>query len=56
MKKRPLLAIVLMWFIAIAVSAVVLDGSGYFTKLGPVYFICMIGSILIVRKITMDQE
>ena len=56
MKKRPLLAIVLMWFIAITVSAIVLNGSGYFTKLGPVYFICMVGSILTVRKITIDRE
>ena len=44
------LTILVLWFIAVVATAVLLRGSGLFTYLGPLYAICMIGSIWTVQK------
>jgi hypothetical protein len=43
------LAVLALWLIAIIVTLMVLDGEG-FTFLGPLYAICMIGSVVTVRN------
>jgi hypothetical protein len=43
------LAVASLWAIAIAVTVVTVKQEGVFTVLGPVYAICMIGSIVTVR-------
>ena len=47
---RPVLAVVALWAIAIATTVVLVPDRGVFTTLGPVYAICMIGSVVTVRK------
>jgi len=43
------LSILLLWAIAISVTFLKVDQPGLITILGPVYSICMIGSIIVVR-------
>lgn len=42
--------VLLLWFIAIVATLVITRDSGLFTYLGPVYAICMIGSVVTVRR------
>ena len=51
MNRTPLIIIVLLWIITIVASFLILRGTEYFTKLGGVYFICMLGSIITVRTL-----
>ncbi|MFQ5340928.1 MAG: hypothetical protein ACE5F6_05220 [Anaerolineae bacterium] len=44
------LATLALWLIAVTTTLVVVRGTGLFTYLGPVLFICMVGSILVVRR------
>lgn len=44
------LATLAPWLIAVVVSALVLRGSGHFTYPAPVYAVCAIGSVLVVRR------
>jgi hypothetical protein len=44
------MAIVVMWLIAVVPTLLMLRESGIFTYLGPLYFLCMVGSIYIVRN------
>jgi hypothetical protein len=47
--KRPELAVLVLWLVAIVSTVVVIDDTGRFTYLGPVYFVCTLGSLLVVR-------
>lgn len=49
MQRLAIYAITLMWAIAIGVTYYTLKETDYFTKLSSVYFICMAGSILVVK-------
>lgn len=49
-KNRTLFVVVLMWFITIFTSFLVLRETEYFSILSPVYLICMIGSIVTVKR------
>ena len=44
------LAILGMWLLAVIPTLLLVHQSGLFTYLGPLYFICMIGSVYIVRS------
>jgi hypothetical protein len=55
-KGRPEIAVLALWLIAILSSAVLLDASGPFTYLGPVQFVCMLGSVLAVRKARQSRS
>jgi hypothetical protein len=48
MKNPATIIITVLWLITITVSIIVLSDTNYFSTLGPVYFICMIGSIITV--------
>jgi hypothetical protein len=43
-------AILGLWSIALLTTLLIIDEAKVFTYLGPVYFICMVGSALIVRR------
>jgi len=43
------LAILLLWLVAVVPTLLLLRESGLFTYLGPLYFICMVGSVYVVR-------
>lgn len=43
-------ATILLWAIAIAATVLVVKDTGLFTYLGPVFFICLLGSIMVVRS------
>jgi hypothetical protein len=51
MKYTPIFIIVMLWLITILASLFILRDTDYFTKLSPVYFICMLGSIVTVRSL-----
>ena len=43
------LAILALWLVAVVATLLVVDESGLFSFLGPLYFVCMVGSIYVVR-------
>jgi hypothetical protein len=47
---KYILTIAFLWFIAIVTTLVLVGKTGVFTYLGPVYFICMVGSIVAIRR------
>jgi hypothetical protein len=47
---RPVVAVVLLWAIAIITTVALVPDRQVFTTLGPVYAVCMIGSVVVVRK------
>lgn len=49
MVRVTIYAIALLWIIAIGTTYFTLKETEYFTKLSSVYFICMAGSILVVK-------
>ncbi len=53
-KMKYTLAILALWLIAVVTTAVLVRGTGLFTYLGPLYAICMIGSLSIVWKAQRD--
>ncbi len=44
------LAVLGLWLLAVVPTLVMVHQTGLFTYLGPLYFICMVGSIYIVRS------
>lgn len=44
------LAIIALWLLAVVATLFLVHQSGVFTFLGPLYFICMLGSVYIVRS------
>ena len=51
MKHLPVFVIVALWAIAIAATMVIVKDSKVFTFLGPIYFVCMLGSVVTVRNV-----
>lgn len=49
MQRIAIYTIALLWIIAIGVTYFALIETEYFSKLSSVYFICMAGSILVVK-------
>ncbi len=43
-------AVILLWVIASVATALAVEGTGALTYRAPLYFICMVGSVLVVRK------
>ena len=48
------LAILALWAIAIGATLALVGNTDRFTYLGPVFFICLVGSILVVRHARQD--
>jgi hypothetical protein len=51
--EQPLkheLAVLALWLLAVVPTLLLVHQSGVFTYLGPLYFICMVGSVYIVRS------
>lgn len=44
------LATLLLWLLAVVPTLLLVHQTGLFTYLGPLYFICMVGSVYIVRS------
>jgi len=44
------LAILILWLLAVVPTLMMVRQSGLFTFLGPLYFICMVGSVYVVRS------
>lgn len=42
-------ATILLWLIALVATLLVVKDTGLFTYLGPVFFVCLLGSIMVVR-------
>jgi len=49
-KVVPEMIVAMLWLIAIVTTVAFTSGTGVFTFLGPVFAICMIGSIVTVRR------
>jgi hypothetical protein len=47
---RHELAILGLWLLAVVPTLLLVHQSGLFTYLGPLYFICMVGSVYIIRS------
>lgn len=43
------LLILLLWLLAVVPTLLLMRGSDLFTYLGTLYFICMVGSVYVVR-------
>ena len=43
------LAAAMLWLIAAIATMLAVEGTGVFTYTAPVYFVCMVGTVLIVR-------
>ena len=43
------LAAALLWVLAIAATMLAVEGTGIFTYVGPVFLVCMVGTIIVVR-------
>ncbi len=53
MKREDLrfeLAVLGLWLLAVVPTLLLLRESGLFTYLGPLYFVCMVGSVYVVRS------
>lgn len=50
MTYKYIWAIVALWVITILATFFIIKDTGLFTYLAPVFFICMVGSIIIVRN------
>lgn len=50
------ITILILWIIAGATTVIMLDSSPVFTYLGPVYLICMIGSVITVHKARSEKN
>ena len=44
------LAVLGLWLLAVVPTLMMVHQTGVFTYLGPLYFICMVGSVYIVRS------
>ena len=51
MKHLPVVVIVALWAIAIAATFVIVKDSKILSFLGPIYFVCMLGSVVTVRNV-----
>ncbi len=47
---KTIIAITTLWLIAITATFFITRDTGLFTYLGPLHLICMIGSIVTIRK------
>ena len=47
---KYILTITFLWIIAIVTTLLLIDTENSFTYLGPVYWICMVGSIVTMRR------
>jgi hypothetical protein len=56
MLRKPEVANILLWIIAIFTTFLMVKDSGVFTYLGPVYAICMIGSVVTVKKALQNKK
>lgn len=56
MLRKPEVANILLWIIAIFTTFLMVKDSGVFTYLGPVYAICMIGSVVTVKKALQNKN
>jgi len=50
---KPEFAILSLWLIAVVATILIVDQSGVFTFLGPLFAICTIGSVVTVRRVKM---
>ena len=44
------LTILVLWLLAVVPTFLLLRNSDMFTYLGPLYFLCMLGSVYVVRS------
>ncbi len=44
------LAVLGLWLLAVVPTFLMVQQTGMFTYLGPLYFLCMVGSIYVVRS------
>jgi hypothetical protein len=44
------LAVILLWLLAVVHTLILVHQTGVFTYLGPLYFICIVGTIYVVRS------
>ncbi len=47
---KHVVAIVALWVLAIIATAAIVNDRAVFTYLAPLYVVCMIGSLVVVRK------
>jgi len=50
MKYSHEFAILILWAIAILATLFIVQDRNFLTYLGPLYFVCMVGSIVVVRN------
>ena len=46
--------VLILWLIAVTTAVLVIDNAADFKYLGPVFAVCMIGSVVAVRRDRLD--
>lgn len=44
------MAVIALWLLAVVPTLMMVHQTGVFTYLGPLYFLCMVGTLYIVRS------
>ncbi|MBE0697531.1 MAG: hypothetical protein IH586_11475 [Anaerolineaceae bacterium] len=44
------MAVLILWLLAVVPTLLLVHQTGVFTYLGPLYFICIVGSVYVVRS------
>ncbi len=50
MNVKHEMGILLLWLLALVPTLLIIRQTDLFTYLGPLYFLCMVGSVFIVRN------
>jgi hypothetical protein len=45
-----------LWLLAVVPTLLLVHQTGVFTYLGPLYFLCMVGSVYIVRSLKKREK
>jgi hypothetical protein len=50
------MAVLLLWLLAVVPTLLLVHQTGVFTYLGPLYFICIVGSVYVVRSAKKKEQ
>lgn len=50
------LATIVLWLLALTPTLLLMRNTGYLTFLGPLYFLCIVGSLFILRNAKRKEK
>jgi hypothetical protein len=50
------MAVLVLWLLAVVPTLLLVHQTGVFTYLGPLYFICIVGSVYVVRSAKKKEQ